>query len=626
MKRILLSVLFAGTLCVPGFAQFSDQEQAFVQKCYDNVDKGKKRLSPETADECVKKFNDDADLLNKLRNENPAVATDIVAYNNALIDLRNIVNKNRGMDLAKALSRVLEQENCALCNMDLGPGPENIFGWVDNNADGRLFEVKKSVRTWEALGEIRLNSLSSADYGYNKAKWNEQNINKRYESLSGWAREETDKLAGFYAPPGYVPAAAGNVARIAAILREDLILSADAPYRAKLDRLLNETAKAGDTPVSGKSPADEKKARELASASDKFSSLKGKSALEQQDALNKYFDNADAKKGAALAGAGGLGAGLTGGAGGKEFKPVPLTNAQAGILSSKMASVKEGKFTGYLADEMKGTKAGDEIIGFFKNPKYAKTGYNDLNLKFEKGEGVTANALGWWSGSDKTTRVNTKMVDDFCARNKITPEQLLASDAHMKNLATYIAPNFVHETTHQRQDAWAKSNGLDFKKYAGGVTAAPYQMEDETEAFSMQAAFSAEKAKKLGPAYLAQLNYSHRFNAEKFMEDGVDALRTDIQPRYSSIDSMEGSAARELQQARATAIRLTALEKLNRANPAAMTEIDKADLAQYREIMNTRFKWYAMVYHKSAADEKKLLAWRDSFDSDAALSTAPPAL
>ncbi|MBU2483191.1 MAG: hypothetical protein KJ760_19075, partial [Proteobacteria bacterium] len=258
--------------------------------------------------------------------------------------------------------------------------------------------------------------------------------------------------------------------------------------------------------------------------------------------------------------------------------------------------------------------------------KYAKTGYNNLNLKFEKGTGKLANALGWWSGSDKTIRVNTKMVDGYCARNKITPEQLLASDAHMKNLATYVAPNFVHETTHQRQSAWAKANGLDFIKYKGGSAGAPYQMEKETEAFSMQAAFSAEKARKLGPAYLAKLSWSHRANAEKFMEDGVDALRTGKKPLYTSIDSMEGSAARELQHARVTAVRLAELEKKDRTDPSAMSFWDKRNLAKYRETMDTRFKWYTMVYQKSAADERKLLAWRDSFDSDAALSTAPPVL
>ncbi|OGS59958.1 MAG: hypothetical protein A3J79_02410 [Elusimicrobia bacterium RIFOXYB2_FULL_62_6] len=634
MKKILLTFLLAGTLFVPAFAQLTDTEQAFIQKCYDNVDKAKKQLSPETAKECVTKLNDgNASLLNKLRAEtsasgNSAVAGDIVAYNNALVDLKGIIANYKGSDLADALTRVIEGEDCALCDLGLGPKPESIFAWTGEKAGGRLFEVKKSVKTWEALGEIRINSLSRPEHGFNKEKWNEQAIPLRYEKLSGWAKKEVDKLEAFAAMPGKAEGSAGYISKMARLLWEDLTMPGDEVYREKLNKLVTGAAKPDAGAVSGKTDKEDKKSKEMASSAEKAASLKGQSTASQQDALNKYFDNAEAKKGLAVTPAGGAAAVLAGGAAApKEFKPVKMTEAQAAALSAKMATVKDGKMTGYLADEIKGTKAGNEVLDFYNKKPYDKTGYNTLNLKFEEGKGQTANALGWWSDSDRTTRVNTNLVDAYCVKNKITPEQLLASDAHMKGVATYVAPNFVHESTHQRQSAWARANGLDFVKYKGGITGAPYIYPMEKESFGMQSAFSAEKASKLGPSYLASISPSHRANAEQFMEDGLDTLSIEKHALYPGVDSMEGGAAREFKAARDVSTYVDALEQKKRTDPAGLTEKQVADLRYYKGQMDTKYKWYTMNYQKSAADEAKLLAWRDSLDDDGAIRTsAPPAL
>lgn len=632
MKKLLTALLLTGILFVPAFAELDEAESAFIQKCYDNIDKAKKQLSPDTAKECVTKLNaGNAALLGKLRQEtaasgNSAVASDIISYNNALLDLKNIVTRYQGRDLSASLARVLEQEDCALCDLELGPKPEKMFDWTNEKAGGRLFEVKKSVRTWEALGDIRVGLLSKPEYGYNKDKWNEQGIEARYQSLSGWAKKEVEKLEKYAAMPDKAAGSASYITKMAGLLREDLIMDGDEVYVGRLEKLSTEAAKKGDAPVTGTSAKDDEKIKKLSSASEKVAGLNGMSAMAQQDYLNKSFDNLDAAKGGSPKPAAGT-AGTAGSASSAKFKPVPMTEAQAKTLSSRMATVgKDGKLTGYLADEIKGTKAGDEVLSFYNDKKYAKTGYNDLNLKFEEGKGQTANALGWWSAGDKTTRVNTKLVDAYCEKNKITPAQLLASEEHMKGVATYVAPNFVHESTHQRQTAWAKSNDLDFLKYKGGVTAAPYQMEMETESFSMQAAFSAEKAKKLGPAYLTKISPSHAENAVVFMEDGVDALRVDKHTLYSGIDSQEGSAAREFKSAQAMSQYVAALEQKNRTNPASMTAKEKTNLAYYRGQLDTRYKWYTMVYQKSASDEAKLLAWRDSFDSEPAMSKAPPTL
>ena len=154
----------------------------------------------------------------------------------------------------------MEKSDCALCYMALGPEPETAFEWVGKYASDRLTEVQREVRTWDALGNVRTTSLTSADYGNNKGSWNGQDIMSRYSELSTWAQKETDKLVA----AASIKAAAGklDVAGLISVLREDLIFSDDAPYLAKLDALQRTTSEAAaakkpETP----SAADKKRKR-----------------------------------------------------------------------------------------------------------------------------------------------------------------------------------------------------------------------------------------------------------------------------------------------------------------------------------------------------------------------------
>jgi len=576
-----------------------------VQKCQDNVDKAKKQLSPVVAQECVQKLT--GPVLTELQNSDPGKAAVIISHNNALVDLKKLTSNYSGKSLAEALAREMEASACALCELGLGPRPESAFSWLETNAGGRAATVKNAVRTWDALGGTRTNSLAAETEKYSKDTWNGQKIMARYQRLSTWARKNTDVLTRAPAAAAAKP----DFAALADTLRTDLVMDGDDYYVDQLDSLAINAAKAAPAGAA----AAAKKDKATADTAAKTAALKGRSASEQKDYLDGAFDNAQPGSGVPAVETGGKGA---------KFTPVPITPAQSAQLSAKMGTVKDGKFTGYLADEVRGTKAGDEVVAFFGDKTYAASGGNKLNLKFEKGTGNLSNALGWWSGDKKTTTVNTNLVDDYCAGKKITPEQMLKSDEHLKGVARYVAPNFVHETMHQRQDAWASRNGLDYIKYKGGSTGQPYQMEMETEAFSMQAAFSAEKAKKAGPAYLAQISPSHRANAERFMEDGVDAMRTDKHKLYTGISSMQGASAQEFQKAKGAADYVKILEDKKRADPASLTAKEQADLKLYREAMDSRFKWYTMVQQKSAADERKLLEWREAFDAPPAAAVPKP--
>ena len=111
MRKLFIPLLLTQLLLTPFlvYAGLTPEELSFAQKCHDNVNAEKKQLSVETALDCVKKLTDDnGALLARLRKQSPEMdeaAVDILAFNNALIDLRNIVNKSEAGGMVAQLQR-----------------------------------------------------------------------------------------------------------------------------------------------------------------------------------------------------------------------------------------------------------------------------------------------------------------------------------------------------------------------------------------------------------------------------------------------------------------------------------------------------------------------------------------
>ncbi len=621
MKKIFIPLLLAQLLLAPvlTFAQLTDQEQAFAQKCHDNVDIQKKQLSVATASECVKKLTDNkGEFLTKLRNQSPEMAeaaVDILSYNNALIDLRNIVTKFGGTSMVSQLTRVLEQDPCPLCVMELGARPEKAFNWVGKEAGNSLADMKKSVRTWDNLGDIRTRSLSAADYGYNKENWNEQAIIARYRSLSRWATKETDKLVALY---GNRAIAAGLKNKpdpqLLAVLREDLSTVGATDEAAKLDSLGQ--SKMGDGTETPAAPsAADKKAKELEAASHNVNGLSGKSDSDQDAFGRETFDKASLHAVEAGTPASPY-APASSAAKSEAFVYKPLTPQQIAALPSRLVtSDAKGNLKGPFADEMRGTKAGDEILAFFKDPKYAKAGTNKLSFEFTK---QPDGQFGGWSPTAKTTNLNSELVNNWMKDNKVTPEQLFEGDPsknpQLNKLSQYLAPTFVHESTHQRQTAKAVAGGYDYQIFSNGRTA-PYQMEMETEAFAMDNSFMAEHLQKRGPSYAANLDPFDKKNTEMFLEKGVEGVRLANHRNYSHLESLEGSASKEFAEAASRAKLLRIYEDKYKASPKTMSAAEMARMQTLRAEMDSRFKWYTSVYADSAAAETKINGWRDEINS-----------
>ena len=610
MRKLFIPLLLTQLLLTPIFALagLSPEELAFAQKCHDNVNAEKKQLSVETALDCVKRLTDDnGALLARLRKQSPEMdeaAVDILAFNNALIDLRNIVTKSEAGGMVAQLQRVLEDQECPLCSMDLGPRPEKFFGWLGKEAGPRLPVVKQTVRTWEVLGPIRTGALSSAEYNYDQERWNALPLVQRYRVLKAWAIKVTDGLTAIYGASGSKLKDKKPDPLLVAVLREDLIAVGAYAQVKELDELSAGAVKREGVEAPGEASAADKKEKELSAASHSVDGLKGRSESDQAAYLSGTFDHA------------GQNAGGVPSAGTAAPKPAPfvykeLSNDQIAALPGRLVtSDAKGNLKGPFADEMRGTKAGDEILAFFKDPKYDKTGANRLNFSFTK---QPEHQFGGWSPSEKTTKLNSELVNRWMKNNQVTPEQLFEGDPstnpHMQKLSQYLAPTFVHESTHQRQTAKAIAGGYDFEVRFGSKRA-PYQMEMETEAFAMDNSFMAEHLQKRGPSYAANLDPFDKRNTELFLEKGVEGVRLSNHRTYSYLDSFEGSASKELAAASSMAKELRSLEEKQKATPRTMSKDELSRMKELKAEMDSRFKWYTSVHADSVAAEEKINGWR----------------
>lgn len=611
-KKALVSLLggavSALTLFVPPAraAALTEPEQQVLQDCEKNVTVPAGPLSPQKAAECVENFNaDDGALMEKFKDNSPVKAVEVVARNNALVDLQVMITKYSGAALARSLTRVIGTENCVPCEMGLGPQPEKLSPWVRKSIPERESYYDLSIRKWDCLGDKRTMGLSAE--GHNAASWSGLRLMDRYLKLYDWAKKETDRLVAASVIAVTDKASIPDLQESVDILKQDLYPYRDWVRCRKLDELMKGfSVKAADTALK-KPSASDKKGEEIDKTAAALAA--SRTAGDEKDFLDRGFDNFTAGKGGSPA----VGLSLKGN---KDFKPVPITEAQAAQLAKQMAVVSKGRMSGSLAAELRGTKAGDEILAFYENPAYAANGANKLNFGFQKGTGEYEETLGWTSDDWKAQMINTDVVDQYTKDRGITPAQLLRDKKMLRDFTVYVAPTFIHESTHQRQAAWFAAKGLDYNKN-NGRSLAPYQMEMETEAFGMSASFTAEKIKKGGAVYAGKFPWWERAEAEKYLRDGVEGLRTekhtaDFYAKHA--DSIPGAASKELRGVASIAGGIAYYEE--KARMGKLTEKESATLKEYKEILDVRFSWYRQALQKSKDDEKKLLAWRAGIDAD----------
>ena len=598
--KILSAVLLSAWFALPSAAGAQEEDAAFLRACRDNVSGERERLSYAVAADCVKRLNsENAALAARAKDEQPEAATEILARNNALVDLRNLARNYSGRPLSYHLIRVLEKKPCPLCSAGLGPTPEAALAFIGREAPDRLAEVSKAAKTWDELGVIRIQRLSSDGWRFNRESWNKQLISERIAALLRWAKKETDLLTTIHSGK---PGLGAPDPRLLAVLREEL--RSEDGYEAKLNAL------AGPAGTERKrTPARlEHKVREIAAAGRQAGRLKDMTGSEQAAYLGRTFDRSAARSGDIMSGA-------AKSAGQAKAAAAKLSDKQASRLGGLLLSVDaEGKLGGAMAEAMRGTKAGEEILSFFREKPYEKTGLNRLNFLFTR---MADGNYGYWDKAEKALNFNSGLAEDWMNKNKVSPDRLFGNgpdgDSVRRGLARYLCPTFIHEATHQRQHAWAAAHGINYRKLKSrpGTRVAPYQMEDETEAFSMEGAFVSERFLKEGPGYAGELDGADRQNGRLFIEKGTEGIRlSNHRAIYSHLDSLEGSAAKEIEEETRAARELQTLETRYRTARGGMNFEDLLRMKTLRDSLDVRFKWYTMEYEVSAANEAKFNAWR----------------
>lgn len=592
LKHLILLPLAVFLLQTPATAGYEET----VQVCLSNLDQS--RLSPQIAEDCVRDLHADPSILERLKDEKPEAASNLVAYNSALKDYKKTIASYKDLAFARQYERIMFSQACPLCDMNLGPKPEESFSWVAKYLPNDLGDFKYSVRTWEALGPVRT-PLLSAD-GRTKESWNAMDVLDRYQALQSWAIYVVAQTTPV--PAGVYPDKA-QLARLIPVLKEDLFHPALA---AQLDAYL---AGGNIKPVVIGNPAASKAAKDkISRTSADMAALRGMNTGAQSATLENFFNGTghrpagdfqlDKKPGAKKPA--------------RPYTYTPLSDDQITALGPRLlAQGADGKVTGALANEIRGTKAGDEILAFYADKKYKSAGTNKLAFGLEPME---EGMFGGWNWVNEDIKINSGLVNDWMKKNKVTPEMLMQGDPaknkHLRGLSEYLAPTFVHEATHQRQTANDKARGIDLVK-AYGKSNSYYQMEKETEAFSMDASFTAEKFAKLPKAqrkaYLARLDPFDKKNAETYLKQGVDGVRLSNHKGYAARESLDGEASKQFVMAKSTAQQLEALKARDQAT---LTEFERQELARLQAEMNSRYKWYTYTMQDSVAAEAKINLWR----------------
>jgi hypothetical protein len=593
LKLSLSLLLLPGALLAAPEATLSVEESRLASECTRNIDISAKLFSPDQAETCVTELNATEDLMQRF-SQAQSNATLVLLYNNALVSLKKVSSRYSEADLGYAMVRELELRDCYPCSLGLGPRPEKLFSWVDKYLPERSVVFRRSLRTWSALGEARRKTLLAE--GLQEESWNALDIRARYAKLSVLAEKDAETL---------LDAGKKNLVKspdlVAVVeeLKQDLLVNKPQPPKAReqvsaLDKLLLdvELLRGEKDPPKAESAA-ERKALQLKAAEERLAAARGEAG--KKGYLDKTFDHS--VPGAYIPQPGMLDLVFHPG------KYRGVSDADAKAIGAKMASSKDGKFSGYLAKEIGGTKAGDEVLAFFNTPR--ASGQNKLSFDFEPNKD---NNFGTCYYRDTPEiRINTKMINDYARRKGISAEDILGSEKHMAGLAAYIAPVFVHEATHQRQEAVEREK---FPLFKDGTYRT---VEREVEAFGMGAAFTAEKMQRGGAAYLENSHPHSVRDAELYLEDGLEPLRA----RKHTYDSYrehftdEVASARILASSSAKERRAAELRAKYKADPDAMTAEERQTLKEYQDFQKAAYAAARYRSQKAAADERKMLAWRD---------------
>ncbi len=390
--------------------------------------------------------SDDAQA--KLKAADPDLYSLTFARAAELKDLADLID---GQPDPVAYCRGLDaRSGCTFCQ-----DPAKLLRWAAASLpsldETRSAALRQAVLDWDSLDQAPRDWLAAR--GQDGTAWAGLDLKARRAALAPWASSEYDAL------------------KIAPLNDQDALEA----YRARLERLslllprdktdpLWERDRIASSAVSGL----EKARRSVAASGDP--SLK--SLLAQAESagdpesrlalLSRIFDGLGIKDPAVLAAA-------------------PPRAGQIFDAASRQ-TVAELLKTGLLR-EVSGTWAGKDLDEFYANHPF------DLRV----GPAPNASTIGWYQPGGAIT-INEEYIQRFLKTQGRDIRDLQRDPAVLRRLTVELTPLFVHESTHQRQYAWA----VESRIHELG------SQNLEVEAMETEALFVAQKS-RLDPSFLALL-------------------------------------------------------------------------------------------------------------------------
>lgn len=389
----------------------------------------------------------DASAQARLKSEDEGYYRDVFARAVELKDLSDLLN---GIDGEKIYRDGLARRSgCRFCQ-----DPDEVMAWsrkyFGSMGRDRFISLERALFEWDALAPERLEWLK--EQGETKPSWAKRSLSGRRDFLSPWA------LTRYEAFMKELP---GDAAAAQAY-EERAWQFCDLLDPTRLDALWERVEKAKSA-VAGLAQA-----RRLAARSGNpalKAELARASAAGDLDALltglNKVFDGAG--------------------------KPSSQLRAQAPpragqVFDPASRDVVTELMKSGLRRELENTWAGDELESFYeKHP-----------LDLHVGPMENPNAIGVHLGGKIT--FNEKFITEYLKGKGRDIRDLQSDPALLRELTAQLSSNFVHESTHYRQFAWAREHGIE---------SSPGQ-NFEMEAMQTQALFVWEKLKR-DPSYRAIL-------------------------------------------------------------------------------------------------------------------------
>lgn len=390
---------------------------------------------------------------------------------------------------------LLSRGDCAFCQ-----NPTRLEAWAarDRAVIPSIIKILPFVFfDWKTLSSSQLNFLQA--YGTTAADWNALTLQARQERLLSWAREAMSSLmTDNPSTPQQIKDMAARAYSVYGVLGRD----ETSPLFNRLnkaDTAVQKLAAADKLVGSGAAAGLRQTLADAQNASDPEARLA---------ALNRLYDamgRPDAQVRAALPTAPGQG-----------FDAASRQRTAA-LLS-----------TG-LMNETRGTWAGADLSAFFANHPL------DVVVRPFAGQDVSAAA----EYDNNRLSLNEKFIAEFVRSRGKTIDDLSRDPALLRDLTRTVAPEFVHESTHEMQDAWAKAQGIPFQNGEGV----------EQEALTVQALFVLQK-EKIDPSYRRFLEANKNsstlvandlWQAENLKKDGASyygaSVFSDNYPGYPSIAS-----------------------------------------------------------------------------------------